>query len=268
MNKILTTILIFVIFSTVINAQNIIIEGVIKDSKQKEVLPFANVFLQKDYFGTVSNQNGEFKIITPQGNKNDSLSISYIGYKTQTISISNIKNPLEVFLKEDRVILNEIVVTGYTAESIINKAIDKTPSNYSSKPYTFKGFYRVTSQKDNSYIHLSEAAFDIYQAKINKPKQQFRLEKMRAIKDEKASKGIDLGLKPNGIYGFDIVNNLNEWGFLTKKAYKQYTFSLEGSVLIDGQEAYKITFDQKNSKKSGYKGYMLIDKETFAFVYL
>src|SRR5690606_14484127 len=126
------------------------------------------------------------------------------GYKTKRIPISEIKNQLVVYLEEEETSLNEVVVTTYTANSIVRKAIQNIPNNYDLEPYKIKGFYRVSSQKYKSYIHLSEAVFDIYQSKANKPYQQFKLEKMRAIKDEKASRGIDLGLKPNGIYEFDI----------------------------------------------------------------
>jgi CubicO group peptidase (beta-lactamase class C family) len=267
MNRTITTFLVYFLFQTITIAQNIVIEGVIKDSKQKKALPYANIFLQKNYLGTISNQKGQFKIIIPEDKGNDSLVVSYIGYKTQSFCISESKNPLVVVLEEDSATLNEVVITGYTAESIINRAIEKIPSNYFSQPYKFKGFYRVTSKKDNSYIHLSEAVFDIYQSKIDNLKQQFKLEKMRAIKDEKASKGIDLGLKPNGIYGFDIVNNDDEVELLNKEGLKLHKFKLEESEFINGEELYKISFDQKDIKKSGYKGYMLIDKETFAFVY-
>jgi CubicO group peptidase (beta-lactamase class C family) len=267
MSRIITIILILFFFPTNTNAQNIIVEGVIKDSERKEILPFANIYLQNNYLGTISNEKGAFKITISSDIKNDSLVISYIGYNSQKISIASIKSPIEVFLVENQVTLDEVIVTGYTANSIIEKAISKIPQNYYQEPYKSKGFYRVTSQKDNNYIHLSEAVFDIYQSKINNPKQQFKLEKMRAIKDEKASKGIDLGLKPNGIYEFDIVNNMNDIGLLNRKGLKLHTFKIDGSEFINDRETYKITFDQKNTKKAGYKGYMLIDKETFAFVY-
>lgn len=264
---IITIILILSLFSTNANAQNIIIEGIIKDSERKEILPFANIYLQKNYLGTICNEKGAFKITIPSDKKNDSLVISYIGYHSQKISIASIKSPIEVLLVENQVILDEIIVTGYTANSIIEKAISKIPQNYCQEPYKSKGFYRVTSQKDNNYIHLSEAVFDIYQSKIDNNKKQFKLEKMRAIKDEKASKGIDLGLKPKGIYEFDIVNNVNDIGLLNRKGLKLHTFKIDGSDFINNREVYKITFDQKSTKKAGYKGYVLIDKETFAFVY-
>ncbi len=78
MNRIIATFLIYILFSTITIAQNIVIEGVIKGYEQKEALPYANVFLQKNYFGTVSNLNGQFKIIIPEEKRSDSLVISYI----------------------------------------------------------------------------------------------------------------------------------------------------------------------------------------------
>lgn len=267
MNKVIFTFLILVVFSTIAFTQNIIVEGRVKSLSQKEALPYANIFLQENSLGTISNEKGEFKIVIPQEKGNDSLIISFIGYKSQAFSISNNTNPLKVFLEETSSTLNEVVITSYTAETIIKKAITKIPNNYFVKPYKSKGFYRVTSQKEKNYIHLSEAVFDMYQSKIGKPNKQFKLEKMRAIKDEKASRGIDLGLKPKGIYEFDIVNQIDELELLNKKGFKQHTFKIKSSEIINGREAYKIVFDQKDIKKSGYKGYMLIDKQSLAFVY-
>ncbi|WP_438962042.1 carboxypeptidase-like regulatory domain-containing protein, partial [Nonlabens sp.] len=130
MSRTITLVLILSLFLTNITAQNIVVEGIIKDSERKEILPFANIYLQKKYTGTISNEKGEFKITIPSGQENDSLVISYIGYNSQKISITSIKNPIEVFLIENQLTLNEVIVTGYTANSIIRKAIEKIPQNY------------------------------------------------------------------------------------------------------------------------------------------
>ena len=249
------------------NAQPIVLQGVVKDAEKREALPFTNVYLKAGNTGAVSNEKGIFKLTIPQDQQNDSLVFSRIGYKSTTIGISNSTAPLEVMLVENEMVLTEVVVTGYTANAIVEKAIASIPDNYNQRPHRSKGFYRVTSQKDNSYIHLSEAVFDMNHALASKPKQQFRLEKMRAIKDERASKGIDLGLKPSGLYEFDVVNNLEGMGLLNKKGLKLHTFKIEGTEVIDGNEAYIISFDQKDVNKPGYKGYMLIDQETFAFIH-
>lgn len=49
MNRIITTFLICFLFSTLTNAQNLVIEGVIKDSKQKKALSYAKIFSQALY---------------------------------------------------------------------------------------------------------------------------------------------------------------------------------------------------------------------------
>jgi hypothetical protein len=66
MNRIIATFLVYFLFQTITIAQNVVIEGVIKDSEQKEVLPYVNIFLKNIYLGTVSNQKGQFKIIIPE----------------------------------------------------------------------------------------------------------------------------------------------------------------------------------------------------------
>lgn len=267
MNRFKYIILVLILSSTISIGQNLTIEGVVYNSANKEALPYANVFLPNSFNGTISNSNGEFKLLVPQESARDSLTVSFIGYHSQTFSITDLTSPVVIYLNENTTALSEVIVTGYTAETIIKMAIENIPNNYFIKPYKSKGFYRVTSEKDNSYIHLSEAVFDIYQSKLDKPYKQFKLDKMRAIKDEKASKGIDLGLRPGSIYGFDIVNNTDGIEIINKTGLKQHHFTIEGTEYIDGHETYKIAFDQKDINKSGYKGYLLIDKKDLAFIY-
>ncbi|NHN27794.1 serine hydrolase [Flavobacterium jejuense] len=265
MRKLVISILFF--YATIFYGQEIIIEGFVYNEANKETLSYATISVSNNNIGTLTNNKGEFKIIIPKVMENDSLTVSYIGYKTKRIAVSKVKNPLIIYLRENETILNEVVVSSLTADSIIEKALENIPKNYNLEPYISNGFYRVTSQKDKSYIHLSEAVFDIYQSKTSKPYQQFKLEKMRAIKDERASRGIDLGLNPNGIYEFDIVHNIESIDLLNKKGLKLHNFKLVGTELVNGNPAYKISFDQKETKESGYKGYMLLDKKTFAFLY-
>ena len=125
MIRIITSALILITFTISTLAQSIVIEGTIKDANDKEVLPYASIFLKKNYFGTISNTKGDFKIVIPPENKADSLVISYIGYKEQTYSISEINEPLEIYLEQDQTSLNEVVITNLTAESIVKKAIKK-----------------------------------------------------------------------------------------------------------------------------------------------
>ena len=78
--------------SIIIKAQTI--KGIITDGENK--LEDANIIVKSTKKGTTSDANGEFKI---EAIKNDTLSISYLGYSTKNIVITD-KNYVEVILKE------------------------------------------------------------------------------------------------------------------------------------------------------------------------
>ncbi len=274
--------ILFFLFNLPLFAQNSIIEGILKDKETKEILPFCNVYLKTTQLGTVSNSEGQFRLLIPQKHKNDTLFISYISYKTKKIAVSELltnsnsqKKKVVIFLETDQTNLNEIVIQDYTADFVIQQAIENISKNHYTESHKTTGFYRVVSQKETEndiqqekkYVHLSEAVFDLHLSKTDNPNQQFRLEKMRAIKDEKASKGIDLGLKPQAIFEMDIVNCIKGFDLLNKRGLRLHNFEIQECNMVDGDVAFKVTFDQRNVKKSGYKGYVLIDKETYAFLY-
>jgi len=257
-----------IVFAGHAQAQDVVVYGTVRSAAENEPLPYATVYLQAQSIGTVCNSEGAFRLLVAPEHLNDSLVVSHLGHQSQAFHLSKLSSPLTIVLEDFHQLLAGVeIVGGYEGIALIKEAIEKIPNNYPTAPYRSKGFYRVSSQKDQQYIHLSEAVFDLYQSFGEDTEQQMRLEKMRSIKDEKASRGIELGLNPSGIYEFDLVHHLEETNLFTKAGFKQHSFRLEGMVRIDGRAAYKVTFDQKDAKTEGFKGYVLIDKETMAFVY-
>lgn len=265
------TLIILTVLLSAINtlAQNLpetTVTGLVFDESTGKPLPYANVLVKGSNIGTVTNFKGEFRISIPANFKSDSLRISYIGYKTNSVAISELSKHSKIFLVESEHTLDELQITGQSALSIMKSAIKKIPANYYSQSYKSKGFYRVTSKKDGKYMHLSESVFELHNAK---KASQFKLIKMRAIKDEKESHGLDLGLKPNGIIEFDIVNHSTEFDFLNEKGLKDYKVDFEDNIIYMDQEVFVLSFDQKTGiKKAGYKGKAFIDTNTHAIVYL
>jgi len=89
MKKLLVLVItLFVLKSTVIYAQTI--EGVIKDAKTHEALPYVNIGLIGKATGTVSDAVGSFSL-TMSNNDADSLKISMIGYRSQTYLVGDLK---------------------------------------------------------------------------------------------------------------------------------------------------------------------------------
>lgn len=245
----------------------IIVSGSVSDIATNEPLPFATISLFGNKIGNIANGSGEFRIRIPEKYGNDSLQISYVGYSSIIRKISDLK-PEEVYLlKENPQVLKEVVITGVTARSIIDKAIARIPENYQGAPYISKGFYRTNTQNRDKPIHLSEAVFDIYYPDNSSKKKLFRLDKMRAIKDEKQAHGITVGRSPESLITEDVINNLKDFLLLNRGGLKQHHFYLDGTYDYLGVEVYQISFEHKSGiKKIGYDGKMLIDKESLAFL--
>ena len=84
--------------------------GVVKD-KTGLTLPSASVTLKGDTkVGVLTDQKGEFKITVPEGS---TLIFSFIGMKTQEITVNKKKLTYTITLEEETQDLEEVVVTGY-----------------------------------------------------------------------------------------------------------------------------------------------------------
>lgn len=85
-----------------------LVSGKIVDSKGEPVAG-ANILVVGSNHGTSSNQNGEFSIDVSD---NDILDVSFIGFKSKQIPITN-QNNLNIVLEDDTKLLSEVVVVGY-----------------------------------------------------------------------------------------------------------------------------------------------------------
>ncbi|SFD17139.1 SusC/RagA family TonB-linked outer membrane protein [Algibacter pectinivorans] len=107
MKQIILIILGVLSFSFTAEAQNII-EGTITDS-QGQPIPGVNVIEKNTVNGVASDFDGNYTIST---RNNAILVFSYIGYKTQEISV-NSRSKIPVIMVTDNAKLDEVVVIGY-----------------------------------------------------------------------------------------------------------------------------------------------------------
>ncbi|MDR0575668.1 MAG: TonB-dependent receptor [Tannerella sp.] len=85
------------------------VSGVVSDENGDPIIG-ATISVSGLLFGTATDLTGKFKLEVPANS--EELTISYIGYLTQKVSIKN-SNEIVVTLKEDLQQLNEVVVVGY-----------------------------------------------------------------------------------------------------------------------------------------------------------
>lgn len=94
-------------------AQSIQITGTVTIASDGLPLPGASVLIKGTTTGTQTDFDGKY---TLSANVGDVLSFSYVGLKTQEITVTG-SNTINVALKEDTAALEEVVVVGYGTQS-------------------------------------------------------------------------------------------------------------------------------------------------------
>ena len=104
--------LLFVFFSflpLILIAQNITVTGTVTDL-QNEPLIGVTIQVQGTAHGTITDSNGRFSLTNVPPNAK--LEISYVGMQSQIIDVDN-KTTINVVLRDDTELLEEVVVIGY-----------------------------------------------------------------------------------------------------------------------------------------------------------
>lgn len=96
----------------VVHAQErMTITGKVFDSVSKEPLAFATIGVKGKPEQTASNQYGDFSLDVPGSYRNDSLLVTYIGYKNFTKKIADLETSERIHLVEAYTLLKEVVIS-------------------------------------------------------------------------------------------------------------------------------------------------------------
>jgi hypothetical protein len=276
------------------------INGIVTDSNNKP-LPFATI-TTSDNNNTITDVDGKF-IFKPSV-KITTFAVSYIGFQTKIINITENKKFYPISLAEKTDDLKEVVISNDNpALTIIKKVIAEKNNNNPQKKlhsFEFKTYNKliVTANPDSidGRIDSSAAYKDLNKKEINIDSSDYKfkeiISKQHLFQTEKVSqyqfgnnklKETVLGTKiagfKNPIYeviafnlqSISIYDNKYEL-FETKyenpisnTAPSSYNYKLLDTVNIKGRETFMIYFKNKQKRKSsGLEGVLYIDKENFA----
>ncbi|MDR1556433.1 MAG: carboxypeptidase regulatory-like domain-containing protein [Tannerellaceae bacterium] len=124
--------IVFILFTSMIEgvfSQNIRIQGIVKDAKNKEALEFANLVLQTAdsafVAGVSSGSEGRF-IFTAVAPGNYRLSVSNLGYAPQSFFLKEIKEDTDladILLEDESIALGNVTVSASNLSSRIDKKL-------------------------------------------------------------------------------------------------------------------------------------------------
>ncbi|MCK4919686.1 MAG: carboxypeptidase-like regulatory domain-containing protein [Bacteroidales bacterium] len=251
------------------STQFISYQGIIKNAKTNEDLPFASIILKGTNVATVSNIDGEFIIKVNKSSTSKTLLISYIGYKNNTISLSEFEKAKFLTIKLDPLTehLKELTVRPEDGAEIIRQVLYNRHNNYSHQAISMTGFYRETIKNRRNYVSISEAIIDIYksnydndlqfdQVKIDKGRKSSNVEKMDTLL-------VKLQGGPAVLMLLDIVKHPDN--IFTEKYENIYVFEFENVVSINDRLHYVLNFKQNSYiEEPYYYGKLYIDIERLA----
>lgn len=195
------------LFSTLtVMAQSVVIKGTVKE-KSGEPIIGATVRELGTTNGTTTDIDGNYELKVAKANA--TLSVSYIGYKTQSLSLAG-KTSADFTLAEDAANLDEVVVVGYG--TMDKKELTSAISHVSSKNFT-----QVASVDPSMMIQGKVAGVSITNTGAGDPNKESSIQ-IRGVSSRAAGLGplivIDgvpggnlTNINPNDIESYDVLKD-------------------------------------------------------------
>lgn len=254
------------LFTGSIYSQFVEIKGIVLDSVTLRPVAYANVGVSKLGLGTITNQQGNFRLRLPVSALKQTAQIQMLGYQTCTFPIvKNQQNKTYKLVPLPTELSEAVVFPRDTLLNLLRLAYWAIPKNYPTQPTMQTGFYReVQKANDTLYLNFIEAILDVYKGSYEHPSS---LGQIRVVKSRK-----------NIFPGLDTINNVRFYGgphfpnnldfvfkhksYINPKNFKDYHYWLTEQKQMGTYKIYCIEFKDKNDSVSGI---IYLDKKTLAY---
>lgn len=281
MVKTLTVFLFFFPFGTLCSQMVTTIQGIVTDAETRMPLPFAQISVSGSSSGTVSNDDGLFILVVPD-ETNDSLIVSFLGYKTESILVQDCTTGIqEIALKPGIYHLREVEIIAFTPEEVLRRAFDSIPVNYGRGPVILTAFIRTRKTVNNKLAEYTEAIvenlkdgyYPYRSGQVSKKNQHSNIPCLFKGRVTSDTNLVNI-LGEVGAYarclGCNFVTDVAEFPYgtiLDAQIRKQYVLKMEEMVPPGNGKIFRIRFDQNDqTNKRLYQGEILIDSHDFAIL--
>ncbi len=240
-------------------------KGEVVDVQDKDPLVFASLTLEGTNISTVTNTEGKFLLKVPAGTSEGTILVSFLGYKTRVIPLSQLsENNNRIELDISVTELSEVNITiPKDAMTLVKETLRSKGENYFDDSALMTAFYRETIRKRKTNVSLSEAVVNIYKAPYTSTRRDaVQLFKARKSTDYDKLDTVALKLQGgpfNALY-VDIMK-YPEYIF-TEESILDYNFKFERSTMINDKLIYVVSFQQRSEIIDPlYEGKLYIDAE-------
>jgi hypothetical protein len=245
-----------------------VVRGKIIDQKTEKPLVFASVQVANSGVGTVSNNEGEFIIKVPKSLKTNNIKVSFMGYKSVTLKLSDLKPDNNTIPMALEVInIKDVIVRANDPISLIKRAIDNIPDNYGKSPSICTAFYRESVMQNRQYTGVAEAVLDIYKSSYGNQFSADRIKVFKGRKSQDMKKMDTLIFKLQGGHYVALLIDLakNPETFMQDQYFNNFEYQPVTITNIEGRETYVVEFTQKRDiDEVFYDGRIYLDVNTLA----
>ncbi|MEM9001324.1 MAG: carboxypeptidase-like regulatory domain-containing protein [Bacteroidota bacterium] len=237
--------------------------GKVVDLTTGKSLIFATISVENTNISTITNTEGEFLLKVPESLSNSTVIVSFLGYKTRSIALSQLKprnNSIGLSVAVTQ--LSEVNVDiPKNPTALVREVLRKRGENYIDDPTLMTAFYRETIKKRRRNVSLSEAVVNIYKSPYNsKGKDIVQLYKARKSTDYSKLDTVALKLQ-GGPFNTLYVDIMKYPEYIFDKSFLPfYKFTFDRSTKINDRAIYVIKFRQLESiDEPLYQGELFID---------
>lgn len=247
----------------------VIMEGVVKDRHTGDPVVFATVSAEGSSVGTITNQNGAFRLILSDSLASSNIVFSSMGYEQRKVSGTLLaENNITIELMQSIIPLQEIIIRVLDPKNILLDAIRKRETNYNTRPFNIVAFYREGVEFKNS-LSISEAVIKFYKSGLSATflSDQAKLLKMRKIGNISVKDTLVAKLRStiSAIITLDVMKYPTD--FLQFEGMYFYNYTHTDITEIGGRRVYVFSFVQKEEVLDAlFTGELYIDAENHALV--
>ena len=261
MKKISIIILLFIANFTF--SQSRTITGIIKDATTSLPVESVSVGVSNSNLGTISNEEGKFRITLPE--KNNVLQFSHLYYKLESYSIKENETDIEVFIDPKSFVLEEVVINHKPGKDLLIDAVNASKDKL-EKSIVLNTYYREFVNVDNKYTSFSDGLIDFYVKRKSgtsdlhvKQSRVFDLKDANASERDKTIQSLNLNDVREA-----VINAYNFKGLSSVLKSENYYFGVETKTEDNGSSIEIITIEPKEGVEEQmiYTGTVVYDAKT------
>jgi len=243
------------------------VSGTVLDASTNKPLPAATIRVAgPSNKGTITNEDGQFEISLPAGRT--VLILSYLGYRSDTLTVSNTDSrPVRSLLQPEAIKMAEVVVTDEDpAIEIIRRAIASKPKWMGAlKTFQCEAYSRMTIDIDTAIGAITESYVTLYWRANDSLREVVR--QKRQTKNLAVGEVVDrIGQVTNFNDDTITTGGFKFIGPTSPNAFDYYDYKLLNTRSMDGMDVYDIRVIPRTRVRPLFQGTISIAERSYAVI--